>query len=93
MMDGSSYEPVLTPPAVRTTRSGLADVVAAAVIEFLTGALVHNPHRVGKPVQPQQLLPLEYDEDGGLTITIAPEAPPAPRPATGCPAQPRAPSR
>jgi mRNA interferase RelE/StbE len=29
---------------------GLPVVVAAAVTEFLTGALLDNPHRVGKPL-------------------------------------------
>lgn len=51
MTDGSSYELVLTPPAVRVIRSGLPEAVAAAVIEFLTGTLVQNPHRVGKPLR------------------------------------------
>ena len=51
MTDGSPYELVLTPPAVRAIRSGLPEAVAAAVIEFLTGALVDNPHRVGKPLR------------------------------------------
>jgi mRNA interferase RelE/StbE len=45
------YELVLTPPAVRAVRSGLPEAVAAAVIEFLTGALIRNPHRVGKPLR------------------------------------------
>jgi mRNA-degrading endonuclease RelE of RelBE toxin-antitoxin system len=45
------YELVLTPPAVRAVRSGLPEAVAAAVIEFLTGALIQNPHRVGKPLR------------------------------------------
>jgi mRNA-degrading endonuclease RelE of RelBE toxin-antitoxin system len=43
-----AYELVLTPPAVRAIRTGLPEAVAVAVIEFLTGALVDNPHRVGK---------------------------------------------
>ena len=51
MTDGSPYELVLTPPAVRAIRSGLPEAIAAAVIEFLTGALVDNPHRVGKPLR------------------------------------------
>lgn len=51
MTDGSTYELVLTPPAVRAIRSGLPEAVAAAVIEFLTGALVDNPRRVGKPLR------------------------------------------
>jgi mRNA interferase RelE/StbE len=51
MTDGSSYELVLTPPAVRSIQSGLPEGVAAAVIEFLTGALIDNPRRVGKPLR------------------------------------------
>jgi mRNA interferase RelE/StbE len=42
MTDGSSYELILTPPAVRVIRSGLPEAVAAAVTEFLTGALDEN---------------------------------------------------
>jgi mRNA interferase RelE/StbE len=48
---GSAYELVLTPPAVRAVRTGLPESAAAAVIEFLTGALVDNPHRVGKQLR------------------------------------------
>jgi mRNA-degrading endonuclease RelE of RelBE toxin-antitoxin system len=44
-------ELVLTPPAIRAIRSGLPEGVAAAAIEFLTGALVENPHRVGKQLR------------------------------------------
>ena len=51
MTDGSSYELVLTPPAVRAIQFGLPEGVAAAVIEFLTGALMDNPRRVGKPLR------------------------------------------
>ena len=51
MTGGAGYELVLTPPAVRAVRCGLPEAVAAAVIEFLTGALVENPHRVGKPLR------------------------------------------
>ncbi|MFT3872483.1 MAG: type II toxin-antitoxin system RelE/ParE family toxin [Nocardioides sp.] len=45
------YELVLAPPAVRVLQSGLPEAVAAAVIEFLTGALIENPQRVGKPLR------------------------------------------
>ena len=51
MTQSSTYELVLTPPAVRALRSGLPESVAAAVIEFLTGPLVENPQRVGKPLR------------------------------------------
>lgn len=45
------FELVLTPPATRAIQKGLPEAVAAAVIEFLTGALIENPHRVGKPLR------------------------------------------
>lgn len=45
------YEVVLTPPAVRAVQAKLPESVAAAVIEFLTGALIENPQRVGKPLR------------------------------------------
>lgn len=45
------YEPVITPPAARAIQQGLPEPVAAAVIEFLLGALLQNPHRVGKPLR------------------------------------------
>ena len=51
MTEGSTYELVLAPPAVRAIQSGLPEAVAVAVIEFLTGALIDNPHRVGKPLR------------------------------------------
>ena len=45
------YELVLAPPAIRALQSGLPEAVAAAVIEFLTGTLLDNPQRVGKPLR------------------------------------------
>lgn len=45
------YELVLTPPAVRAIQSRLPEPVAAAVIDFMTGALLANPHRVGKQLR------------------------------------------
>jgi len=49
--DPEPYELVLTPPAARAIRTGLPEAVAAAVIEFVTGALVENPRRVGKQLR------------------------------------------
>ncbi|SDP45190.1 mRNA-degrading endonuclease RelE, toxin component of the RelBE toxin-antitoxin system [Pedococcus dokdonensis] len=49
--DHPPYELVLTPPAVRAIQSGRPEAVAAAVVGFLTGALVDNPQRVGKPLR------------------------------------------
>ena len=45
------YELTLTPPAVRAIQTKLPEQVATAVVEFLTGPLVDNPHRVGKPLR------------------------------------------
>ena len=45
------FELILTPPAVRALQAKLPEPVAAAVIEFLTGSLIRNPHRVGKPLR------------------------------------------
>ena len=49
-MTDRSYELVLTPPATRVIQIKLPEQVAAAVVEFLTGAQIGNPHRVGKPL-------------------------------------------
>ena len=46
-----TWELVLTPPAVRAVQTDLPESVAAAVIEFMAGPLVENPHRVGKPLK------------------------------------------
>ena len=48
LVSDACYELVLTPPAIRAVQSGLPESMAAAAIEFLTGALVENPHRVGR---------------------------------------------
>jgi mRNA interferase RelE/StbE len=44
-------ELVLTPPAQRALTGKLPEAVAAAVIEFLTTALIQQPARVGKPLR------------------------------------------
>lgn len=51
MTSPDPYELVLTPPAVRAIEVGLSQAVATAVVEFLTGVLVENPRRVGKPLR------------------------------------------
>ena len=50
-MTESAYEIVLTPPARRAIAEELPEAVATAVIDFLTTALLDNPHRVGKPLR------------------------------------------
>ena len=49
MTSADAYELVVAPPAARAIQSGLPEAVAAAVIQFLTGALISDPRRVGKP--------------------------------------------
>jgi mRNA-degrading endonuclease RelE of RelBE toxin-antitoxin system len=49
--DPPAYELVLTPPASRAITDRLPEAVATAVINFLTTALVADPHRVGKPLR------------------------------------------
>ena len=51
MSPSEPYDLVLTPAAVRAVQSRLPEPVAAAVIEFLTGALIADPRRVGKPLR------------------------------------------
>ncbi len=44
------YEARFTPPSRRALESPLPESVAAAVLEFIIGALSDNPHRLGKPL-------------------------------------------
>ena len=50
---GEPYQLVVAPSAARAIRDRLPEAVAAAVVEFITGPLPANPHRVGKPLQRQ----------------------------------------
>lgn len=50
---GGPYELQIAPAAARALSDRLPEAVAAAVIEFLTTALVGQPHRVGKPLRGQ----------------------------------------
>jgi mRNA-degrading endonuclease RelE of RelBE toxin-antitoxin system len=45
------YELVLTPPARRALTDDPPEAVAAAVIDILTGPIVREPRRVGKPLR------------------------------------------
>lgn len=51
MTEPPDYELVLTPPARRALTDLLPEAVAAAVIDFVTTALVREPRRVGKPLR------------------------------------------
>jgi len=48
--DNSSYELALGPAARRALAEDLSESVAAAIIEFITGALIEQPRVVGKPL-------------------------------------------
>ena len=50
-MTEPAFEIVLTPPARRAIAEELPKAVAAAVIDFITTALLENPRRVGKPLR------------------------------------------
>jgi mRNA interferase RelE/StbE len=45
------YELIVAGPAARALGSDLPESVAAAVLDFITGALIENPHRVGKELR------------------------------------------
>jgi mRNA-degrading endonuclease RelE of RelBE toxin-antitoxin system len=45
------YELVVAGPAARAIAEQLPEAVSAAVIDFITGALIENPHRVGRPLR------------------------------------------
>jgi len=46
-----AYELVVARPAARTIAEQLPESVSAAVIEFITGALIENPQRVGRALR------------------------------------------
>lgn len=50
-MTSQRFELVVTPPAARAIQANLPEPVAAAVVEFITGALLDNPYRVGKQLR------------------------------------------
>lgn len=45
------YQLHVAGPAARAIANQLPEAVAAAVVEFITGDLLREPHRVGKPLQ------------------------------------------
>jgi mRNA interferase RelE/StbE len=52
-VSGPAYELLVAGPAARAIADDLPDAVAAAVIEFVTGALIENPRRVGHELRNQ----------------------------------------
>ena len=47
-MSEGSYELVVSGPAARAIGETLPEAVSAAVVEFITGALIDTPQRVGR---------------------------------------------
>jgi mRNA interferase RelE/StbE len=50
-MTETGYELVVARPAARAVAEQLPEAVSAAVIDFITGALLENPQRVGRPLR------------------------------------------
>lgn len=50
-MSEGSYELIVSRPAARAIGEGLSEAVSAAVVEFITEALIGNPKRVGRPLR------------------------------------------
>lgn len=50
-MSSGPYGLVVSGPAARTISEGLTEPVGAAVLEFITTALIDNPQRVGRPLR------------------------------------------
>jgi len=46
-----AYELIVTPPAARAIGEQLSEAVAAALLEFMTTALIREPRRVGRPLR------------------------------------------
>ncbi|MBE7163477.1 MAG: type II toxin-antitoxin system RelE/ParE family toxin [Williamsia herbipolensis] len=51
MSQDEPYELVVTPPARRAISDELPESVAAAVIDFMTTALIESPRRVGRSLR------------------------------------------
>jgi mRNA interferase RelE/StbE len=45
------YELVVARPAARAIAETLPEAVSAAIIDFITGSLLENPHRVGRELR------------------------------------------
>jgi len=50
-LSADDYDLVVAGPVARAIANRLPEAVAIAVIEFLTGPLVEEPHRVGTPLR------------------------------------------
>lgn len=52
MTEPTGYQLIIAPTARRQLSDVLPTAVAFAAYEFITGALLDNPHRVGKQLHP-----------------------------------------
>jgi mRNA-degrading endonuclease RelE of RelBE toxin-antitoxin system len=50
-MSEGPYELIVSRPAARAIGETLPEAVSAAVVEFITGALIDNPQRVGRALR------------------------------------------
>lgn len=50
-MSDEAYELVVARPAARAISDVFPESVAAAVLDFITGTLIDNPHRVGRELR------------------------------------------
>lgn len=50
-MTDDRYELVVARPAARAIAEQLPEAVSVAVIDFITGALIENPNRVGRELR------------------------------------------
>lgn len=66
-MSAEDYELVVAGPAARAIAEQLPEAVAIAVIEFLTGPLLEQPHRVGTPLR-RELVGLHSARRGTFRI-------------------------
>jgi mRNA interferase RelE/StbE len=46
-----SFELIVAGPAARAIAKQLPEAISTAVIDFITGALIENPHRVGRELR------------------------------------------
>lgn len=66
-MSAEVYELVVAGPAAQAIAEQLPEVVAIAVIEFLTGPLLEQPHRIGTPLR-RELVGLHSARRGTFRI-------------------------
>jgi hypothetical protein len=61
-MNDEVYDLIVARPAARAISDVLPENVAAAVLDFVTGALIENPHRVGRELR-RELAGISFGDD------------------------------